>query len=261
MPRTAGEIREPAPVLNTKKGLWKMKLQLPTLIAVCIAILLIGGIYFFGRDKPDLGIAVNLESEEFKQLRSDAQDAFNAGKYAQAIELYSEALKMRPENAEVYNDLGAVYYEQGLQYAGPEWPSWQKDILGNSVEDALAELHTAFEHTDSGIIHFKTRKEAIANAIAEEAKARGGEVYRERWENEISLNILTGQTKDYLLKARNHYLRALDLKPTHSVAYRNLGSFYMKVGRTDKAVDFYQEAYKLDPRDAELEEYLNQFKK
>ena len=64
-----------------------------------------------------------------------------------------------------------------------------------------------------------------------------------------------------MLRARDHYIRALDLKPTHSVAYRNLGSFYMKVGRTDKALDYYQEAYKLDPRDAELEEYLNQFRK
>lgn len=238
-----------------------MKLQLPTLIAVCIAILLISGIYFFGRDKPNLGIAVNLESEEFKQLRSDAKDAFNAGKYEQAIELYSEALKMRPENAEIYNDLGAVYYEQGIAYAGPEWPSWQKDIIGGSTDDALAELHIALKETASGIINLKTRDASIAYALEEEAKALEAEVYRERWENEISLNILIGQTKVFLLKARDHYLRALDLKPTHSLAYRNLGSLYMKVGKTDKAIDYYQEAYKLDPRDAELQEYLNQFKK
>ncbi len=238
-----------------------MKLQLPTLIAVCIAILLIGGIYFFGRDKPDLGIAVNLESEEFKQLRSDAKDAFKAGKYEQAIQLYAVALKMRPENAEIYNDLGAVYYQQGIKYAGPEWPSWQKDIIGGSTDDALAELRVALEQTASGIINLKTRDDAIANALEAAAKALGGEVYRERWENETSLNILIGQTKVFLLKARDHFLRTLDLKPTHSVAYRNLGSFYMKVGRTDKAIDYYQEAYKLDPRDAELEEYLIQFRK
>ena len=238
-----------------------MKLQLPTLIAVCLAILLIGGIYFFGRDKPELGIAVNLESEEFKQLRTHATDAFNAGKYQQAIELYSEALKMRPENAEIYNDLGTVYYEQGLKYAGPSWPSWEKELREDSVDQAIAELKSAVDQTGSGAITLKTRDEAVADAIEEEAKQLGGDVYRQRWENEITLNILIGQTKVYLLRARDHYIRALDLKPTHSVAYRNLGSFYMKVGRTDKALDYYQEAYKLDPRDAELEEYLNQFRK
>ena len=238
-----------------------MKLQLPTLIAVCLAILLIGGIYFFGRDKAELGIAVNLESEEFKQLRTHATDAFNAGKYQQAIELYSTALKMRPENAEIYNDLGTVYYEQGLKYAGPSWPSWEKELRENSVNEAVAELKVAVNKTGSGAITFKTRDEAVADALEQEAGHLGGEVYRQRWENETTLNVLIGQTKIYLLRARDHYIRALDLKPTHSVAYRNLGSFYMKVGRTDKALDYYQEAYKLDPRDAELEEYLNQFRK
>ncbi len=238
-----------------------MKLQLPTLIAVCLAILLIGGIYFFGRDKAELGIAVNLESEEFKQLRTHATDAFNAGKYQQAIELYSEALKMRPENAEIYNDLGTVYYEQGLKYAGPSWPSWEQELRDNTIDQAISELKVAVDKTGSGAITLKTRDEAVADAIEEEATQLGGEVYRQRWENETTLNVLIGQTKIYMLRARDHYIRALDLKPTHSVAYRNLGSFYMKVGRTDKALDYYQEAYKLDPRDAELEEYLNQFRK
>ena len=238
-----------------------MKLQLPTLIAVCLAILLIGGIYFFVGDKPQLGIAVNLESEEFKQIRTHATDAFNAGRYQQAIELYSEAIKMRPENAEIYNDLGTVYYEQGLKYAGPSWPSWEKELSSESSDEAVVEFKIAIDKTASGVIMFKTRHEAVADAIEKEAKQFGGEVYRQRWENEITLNILIGETKEYLLRARDHYIRALDLKPTHSVAYRNLGSFYMKVGKTDSAIDYYQEAYKLDPRDAELEEYLNQFRK
>ena len=238
-----------------------MKLQLPTLIAVCLAILLVGGIYFIGRDKAELGIAVNLESEEFKQLRTHATDAFNAGKYQQAIELYSEALKMRPENAEIYNDLGTVYYEQGLKYAGPSWPSWEKELREDSVNEAIAELKVAVDKTGSGSIMLKTRDEAVADAIEAEATQLDGAVYRQRWENETTLSVLIGQTKIYMLRARDHYIRALDLKPTHSVAYRNLGSFYMKVGRTDKALDYYQEAYKLDPRDAELEEYLNQFRK
>ncbi len=238
-----------------------MKLQLPTLIAVCVTILFIGGIYFFGKDKTELSIAVNLESEEFKQLRAHATDAFNAGKYEQAIALYDEAIKMRPENAEIYNDLGAVYYQQGLKYAGPSWPSWEKHLSGHSVDEALAELNRAVTKTDSGSILLKTRDNTVAAAIEEQAKKLGAAVYRQRWENEIMLNILIGQTKGFLLKARDYYIRALDLKPTHSVAFRNLGSFYMKVGRTDKALDYYQEAYKLDPRDEELEEYLHQFRK
>ena len=143
----------------------------------------------------------------------------------------------------------------------PSWPSWEKELSSESSDEAVVELKIAIDKTASGVIMFKTRHEAVADAIEKEAKQFGGEVYRQRWENEITLNILIGETKEYLLRARDHYIRALDLKPTHSVAYRNLGSFYMKVGKTDSAIDYYQEAYKLDPRDAELEEYLNQFRK
>ncbi len=237
-----------------------MKLQLPIIIAACLAILFFGGLYLFGKDKAELSIAVNLESEEFKQLRSDATNAFTAGKYEQAIELYQAALIMRPENAELYNDLGAVYYEQGLKYAGPSWPSWKKEIREPVIDVALEELDIALSEIDSGLVTFKTRSDSIASKIAEHARGSGGKVYRARWENEITLNILIGQTKIYFLKARDAYLRALDLKPTHSVAYRNLGSLFMKVGKTDTAIDYYQEAYKLDPRDTELEEYLSQFR-
>ncbi len=238
-----------------------MKLQLPTLITVCIAFLLIGGIYFFVRAPSELDVAVNLESEEFKQLRTDATDAFNAGKYQQAIELYRQALKMRPENAEVFNDLGTVYYERGLRYAGPSWPSWEKELRDETPAQGIAELEIAVAKTTSGVIMFKTRNETVADVIEKHAAQLGGEVYRRRWENEITLNILIGSTKDLLLRARDHYIYALDLKPTHSLAHRNLGSFYMKVGKTDKALDHFQEAYRLDPRDTELEEYLNQFRK
>lgn len=238
-----------------------MKLQLPTLIAVCIATLLMGGFYFFSRNTEELGIAVNLESEEFKMLRQHATDAFNGGKLEQSIQLYSEALKMRPENADIFNDLGSVYYKQGLKFAGPSWPSWEMELQDDSVEEAVAELKRAVEKTGSGVIMLKTRDEKVADAIEAAGAELQGQVYRQRWENEITLNILIGDTKTYLLRARDHYIRALDLKTTHSLAYRNLGSFYMKVGKTDKALDYYEEAYKLDPRDAELGEYLNQFRK
>ena len=49
----------------------------------------------------------------------------------------------------------------------------------------------------------RPRHEAVADAVETEAKQLGGEVYRQRWENEITLNILIGETKVYLLRARD----------------------------------------------------------
>ena len=83
----------------------------------------------------ELGIAVNLESVEFKQIRTmpptrSTRETINPLNS-------STALKMRPENAEIYNDLGTVYYEQGLKYAGPSWPSWEQELREESVDQAV----------------------------------------------------------------------------------------------------------------------------
>ena len=238
-----------------------MKLKLPTIIALCSSFLLIGIVYFVTRNSGGFNQGVNLESEEFKMIRNHATDAFNAQNYKQAIELYEQALEMRPENAEVYNDLGVAYYELGLKYAGPKWPSWTiKDLFGESLEEALAALEEAIKKVESGYIVMETNSVEIARIIEEKAKAKNAAVYPYYGATQSTLHILIGQTKDHLVEANSLYLRALELKPNHSPAYRNLGSYYMKIGRTDKAISYYEEAHKLDPRDMELEEYLHQFR-
>ena len=77
-----------------------------------------------------------------------------------------------------------------------------------------SQLKLAIDKTGSGTITFKTRDDEVADAIEEKAKELNE---RYIWENETTL-ILIGQTKVFLLRARDHYIRALDLKPTHSVA-------------------------------------------
>ena len=55
-----------------------MRLQLPTIIALCLALVLIVPLIYFVRiDEEGTGVGVNLESEEFKMTRTHAQDAFN----------------------------------------------------------------------------------------------------------------------------------------------------------------------------------------
>ena len=63
------------------------------------------------------------------------------------------------------------------------------------------------------------------------------------------------------MKAQDAYMRAIELKPTYSPAYHNLGSLLMKIGETDSAVDHLRQAYDLDPRDKKLQQYLTQFKR
>ena len=239
-----------------------MRLQLPTIICVCLSLAILITLMVFmkaNEDGMDRG-AVNLESEEFKMARDRASDAYNAKKYVQAIELYKGAMRMRPENAYVHNDLGATYYEYGLAHAGPNWPSWDSDLSGRTLEEALRELQTAISQTGSGYIVLRTDSPEVTKAIQEKARSAGAHFNTDTFENNATINILVGKTKEFFLKARSAYIQAIDIKPTYPKPYVNLGALYMKIGQRNIAVDYLENAYRLDPRDKELEEYLNQLR-
>lgn len=237
-----------------------MKLQLPIIIIVCLSIVFILTIYFIGGKDTQTISERNEESHNFRSIKIDAENAFASNEYVQAIMYYEEALELRPDNAEICNGLGAVHYRLGLENAGPEWPSWNDIEANDSVKEALLDLKIAIQNVESGYFRINTSSTEITNAIIEEVKAKGATVFPFHGSNETTLNILVGQTSEHFLYAQEYYLRAIDLKSTYAPAYRNLGSFYMKIGIRDKGVNFLQEAHKREPNDEELTEYLHQIK-
>ena len=239
-----------------------MKLQLPTIIVLCLSAILIGALLFYGLENPDeTGIGTGkFKSAEFNMIRADGEAAFEAGSFEQAIQNFEEALGIRPENADVYNELGAAYYEYGLKLAGPNWPAWKSDLAAKTVAEALLELNAAIDETGSGYIVLESNKPEITQAITDKVKEIGAYSDTELWEDTAEIHILIGKTKDLLIKARDAYIRATDIKPGHAPAYRNLGSLYMKIGLDEIARFYMERAYELDPRDEELGTYLNQFK-
>ena len=237
-----------------------MKLQLPTIIIVCLSIVLIIIIYTFVGKNTEYTLDTTEESANFSLIRVDAVNAYNAQDYTQAIELYEQAFDLRPENAEVCNDLAAVHYDLGLKFAGPEWPSWPVINSDGSVSDALGELNRAYKHVESGYIVVETESSEIAKAVENNAKDKGASVYLYRGKKKYILNILIGSTRDHLEQAKTLYLQAIELKSTYAAPYRNLGSFYVKIGLTEMAINYLEEAYRRDPTDTELGDYLHQQK-
>ena len=239
-----------------------MRLQLPTVICVCISLIIMITLVVFMKtnDENINRQAVNMESDEFKTARDFAADAFNAKRFTQAIEHYRVALRMRPENAYVHNDLGATYYEFGLAHAGPNWPSWDGDLSGRTQEEALRELKTAIDQTGSGYIVFRTDNPRVTEAIEVKARAAGARVNTDKFQNTAEIHILIGKTKELFMKAESAYHQAKDIKPSYPKPYLNLGALYMKIGQRAIAVDYLENAYRLDRRDKELEEYLNQLR-
>ncbi len=237
-----------------------MKLQLPTIIIVCLSIILILAIHFLGGKDTQTVLESNEESNEFRSIRIDAENAHAANNFSQAIQLYEEALELRPENAEICNDLGAVHYNYALKNAGPDWPSWKDISSDGSVKEALTDLNVALQNVESGYFRIQTSSNDIAQAIQDEAQVKGASVFPYHGNTETTLNILIGPTKDHILQAYTYYLMAIELKSTYAAPYRNLGSLYMKIGIRDKARNYLQEAFKREPSDEELAEYLYQLK-
>lgn len=235
-------------------------MQIPIIIIVCLSLVVILSIHFVGGKNTQTITERNEESHNFRSIRSDAKNAHASQEYGQAIEYYEDALELRPDNAEICNDLGAVHYDLGLKNAGPEWPSWNDIDLNGSEQAAITELNVALQNVESGYFRINTSSSEIVKAIQEEAKKRDAAVFTFHGSTVTTLNILVGPTKEHLLYAQEYYLRAMDLKSTYDAPYRNLGSFYMKIGIRDKGINYLREAYKRQPNDEELAEYLHQFK-
>lgn len=239
-----------------------MRLQLPTIIFLCLSLIVVVPLIFYMKTGDQMASreAINLEGQEFKSLREQAAVAHNAKKHTAAIQMYEEALKMRPDNAEVHNDLGATSYKYGLEYAGPNWPSWETDVTSLTPAEAVQELELAVAEVNSGYIVMKSDKPDVTEAINRKAEEIGAYIYLQQFGEDVTMNIVIGKTKELFMKARDHYLRAVDIKPTYPRPYFNLGALYMKIGQHDTAVDYLEKSYQLDPRDKDLEVYLNELR-
>ena len=239
-----------------------MRLQLPTIIFLCLSLIVVVPLIYYMKTGDQMAAreAINLEGQEFKSLREQAAVAHNAKRHTAAIQIYEEALKMRPDNAEVHNDLGATCYEYGLDYAGPNWPSWEADLASQTPAEAVHELETAVAEVGSGYIVMRSDKPDVTEAINKKAQEIGAYIYLQQFNEDVTMNIVIGKTKELFMKTRDHYLRAIDIKPTYPRPYFNLGALYMKIGQHDTAVDYLEKSYQLDPRDKELETYLNELR-
>ena len=234
--------------------------RVPLIIGAIVSIAILLSIVILMQSDDDNAEIVNMDSQEFKYLREQARIDHSGKRYEQAITKLTKALKMRPQNSEVWNDLGATYYALGLEYAGSTWPSWERDLTANTISEGNLELGTALREVESGYLVFICNDET-AEQIEQRAKRRNAYISSSRWSiKSKKVNILVGRTKEFLLKARDSYVAAIDVKPAYDAPYQNLGALYIKIGQLGVGKDNLEKAYELNPRNDELRMYLHQFK-
>ena len=232
-----------------------MKFRIFPIIAFSVILAIILIIVASKKDVSGTYQATDEESSKVRRIREQAITEYKANRFDKAIYYYEEALKLRPNNAEIHNDLGSVYHDYGVKAAGPMWPSWESDLTGMSMQDAIDEVDFAMSDTDSGFLVFKSRNEDVIDKIVALARKSGCWVHVEK----DTINIMKGKTMTMLLKAKEHFLQATVIKSNYATAYRNLGSLYYRIGERQAGLQMMRYALKVNPSDNQLKTYLEQF--
>ncbi|HVW22777.1 MAG TPA: tetratricopeptide repeat protein [Opitutaceae bacterium] len=186
------------------------------------------------------------------------------GHFSEALPNLEEALRLRPDNPEVLNDLGDALNRLGcsaeaiapLQHAlrlQPVYPEAHNNLgaayMGVSrPADGLAEFETAVtERPDYPVAQFNLGLALASSGRPAEALAHFERVIRLQpgypdaelgWA--VSLTAL-GRPDEAIA----HYRKALAENPNSAEAHYNLALVLRQLGRTDEAAEHYQEALRL----------------
>jgi tetratricopeptide (TPR) repeat protein len=191
------------------------------------------------------------------------------GEYNKAIEYFTEAVKLKPDNAKYYNDRGISYdwlkeYEKAIVdhskaielepdnakyynnrgFGYHELKEYEKAIVDNSEAIEL-EPDNAEYYNDRGISYswLKEYEKAIADhSKAIELEPDNAEYYNNRG---INYNWL----KEYKKSIADHS-KAIELKPDNAKYYNNRGTSYNELKEYEKAIADYSKAIELEPDNA-----------
>lgn len=159
-----------------------------------------------------------------------------SGRFPEAIEHFTEALRLRPEDPDVHANLGLALAGTGnLDAAATEY------LLALEAEPQNADLHARLAELEDE----RGNLEQTAAHYRDALRIEPGNAQRHT-KLGVALAGL-GQTE----KAVAEYRRALLLDPTLADTHNNLGAALADMGRTAEAQAQYLEALRLDPDSAD----------
>ncbi|MES2591410.1 MAG: tetratricopeptide repeat protein [Bacteroidota bacterium] len=153
---------------------------------------------------------------------------YSAGKYEQCVEAYLEAVKLKPNYDDAYNNMGSAYtlmkqFDKGIaacQKAIEINPDFQ--LAKNNLADAINQRDKA------------TQTETIANSTDPTAQSQ----------LDLSLSYYQGGQYEKSIEACK---KAIELKPDYADAYSNMGAAYNQLKQWDKAIEACNKALKINP--------------
>ena len=155
--------------------------------------------------------------------------------YEESIKHYTEAIKLKPDLADAYNNRGNAYSKKG------------------EVDNAISDYNTAIKLNPDDATAYNNRGSAYAdkgevdNAISDyntaiKLKHDLADAYNGRGNAYFDKGELDNAIRDYT--------KAIELKPDLSKAYKNRGDAYQRKSDFDNAINDYNTAIQLQPDDA-----------
>ncbi|MBZ5553317.1 MAG: tetratricopeptide repeat protein [Acidobacteriia bacterium] len=163
-------------------------------------------------------------------------EAQKAGKYEEAVSAYREAIRLKPDFAVEWYNLGVSYFNLG-QYEKAISALQEAIRLRPGDADAWYNLGTTYGR----LRQYDKAIDALQEAIRLKSD------HAEAWYN---LGTFYGSLGQYE-KAISALQEAIRLKPDDADPWVNLGTFYSSLGQYDEEVSALQEAIRLKPDHAD----------
>ena len=176
--------------------------------------------------------------EKINALLEQGDQAFEEGRYEEALKAYDQAIHMKPRLPMAYNDRGRAYvrlsrYEEAIQ-------DFQKAIELDPQSEYFANLGYVYLTTGS----WKEGAEAFTEAIERDSRVADLYLRRAQCYDALDQNVLSV----------SDYTQAIELDPDHmdAAVYNNRGTAYFNLGEYEQAIVDYNHALTLGPEDESI---------
>ena len=157
------------------------------------------------------------------------------GDYTRAVADYTKAIELKPDYAKAYYNRGVGYYEEG------EYDSAVKDF-SKAIELKPDYIEA---YNNRGVVY--REKGVVNHAISDYTKAI--ELKPDYIEAYNNRGVVYGKTGDFD-RAVADYTKAIELKPDYAKAYYNRGTDYGEKGNFDRAIADFNTVVQINPDDA-----------
>ena len=162
---------------------------------------------------------------------------YDKGDLEEAIESYNEAVSIKPDYAEAYNNLGNVLTDKGDFEAGINCFTQALKIEPN--------YHEAYNNIGNALRVKGNEAEALDSyEQALRIKPDYADVH-----NNIGIVLNNRSDSDAAIKS---YKQALKIKPDYAEVYNNMGIAFRDMGDFDAAINSYKQALSIKPDYAEV---------